>query len=56
MRLLYNAITRARRHCMVLLQLKAKDAESDPAISLLGPLEPFEKGSRKKKRGAKTQK
>ena len=53
--LLYNAITRARKHCMVLLQLKAKDAESDSAVSLLGPLEPFKNGS-KKKQGAKWQK
>jgi superfamily I DNA/RNA helicase len=48
-RLLYNAITRARKHCMVLLQLKAKDAESDSAINLLGPLEPFKDNSKKKK-------
>jgi len=48
-RLLYNAITRARKHCMVLLQLKPKDAESDSAINLLGPLEPFKDNSKKKK-------
>ena len=50
-RLLYNAITRARKHCMVLVQLKPKDAESDSAISLLGPLEPFSDNSKKKKQG-----
>lgn len=48
-RLLYNAITRAKKHCMVLLQLKPKDAEADSAISLLGPLEPFSDSSKKKR-------
>ncbi|RLB91556.1 MAG: hypothetical protein DRH50_10870 [Deltaproteobacteria bacterium] len=55
-RLLYNAITRARKHCMVLLQLKEKEAKSDSAISLLGPLEPFKDDSKRKKQGAKVQK
>jgi superfamily I DNA/RNA helicase len=54
--LLYNAITRARKHCMVLLQLTGKDAKSDSAISLLGPLEPFKDNSKKKKQRAKVQK
>lgn len=52
-KLLYNAITRARKNCMLLLQLKPKEAESDSAISLLGPLEPFICNSKKKKRGEK---
>lgn len=39
-RLLYNAVTRSRRNCMVLVQGDENRARNDPVLALLGPPEP----------------
>jgi superfamily I DNA/RNA helicase len=39
-RLLYNAITRARSNCLVLVLGSEKEAQSSPALRLLGPPRP----------------
>ena len=45
-RLLYNAVTRSRRNCMVLVQGDENRARNDPVLALLGPPEPAFKSNR----------
>jgi len=45
-RLLYNAVTRSRRNCMVLVQGDENRALNDPVLALLGPPEPAFKPNR----------
>ncbi len=45
-RLLYNAVTRSRRNCMVLVQGDENRARNDPVLALLGPAEPAFKPNR----------
>jgi len=45
-RLLYNAVTRSRRNCMVLVQGDENRARNDPVLALLGPPEPAFKPNR----------
>lgn len=39
-RLLYNAITRSKNNCMILVRGDVNRANTDPVLSLLGPAEP----------------
>jgi len=39
-RLLYNAITRSKRNCMLLVRGNLKRVQDDPVLSLLGPAKP----------------
>jgi len=39
-RLLYNAVTRSRRNCMLLVRGDRKRVQDDPVLSLLGPAKP----------------
>jgi len=39
-RLLYNAITRSKKHCMLLVRGDLQRATNDPVLSLLGPATP----------------
>ncbi|MCK8600139.1 ATP-dependent helicase [Syntrophobacteraceae bacterium DRH4] len=39
-RLLYNAITRSKRNCMLLVRGDSKRVQKDPVLSLLGPAKP----------------
>lgn len=39
-RLLYNAITRSKKHCMLLVRGDLQRATNDPVLSLLGPAKP----------------
>jgi len=50
-RLLYNAITRSKRNCMVLVRGDRQRARSDDVLSLLGPAEDAfpKKGTKKRK-------
>jgi hypothetical protein len=53
-RLLYNAVTRSRRNCMLLVLGDEERAKTDPVLSLLGPPEPaFPPRTKTKKRRAK---
>lgn len=45
-RLLYNAVTRSRRNCIVLVQGDENRARNDPVLALLGPPEPALKENR----------
>jgi UvrD-like helicase C-terminal domain/AAA domain len=53
-RLLYNAITRAKLNCVVLVYGDVKRAQNDPILSLLGPPQPaFSRKTKLKKRSSK---
>lgn len=52
-RLLYNAITRSKRNCIVLVRGDLKRVQDDPVLSLLGPPKPaFPSSAEKKVSGA----
>lgn len=53
-RLLYNAVTRSKRNCMVLVRGNRKRAAEDSVLSLLGPAEDAFPPRRPKKQAAKT--
>ena len=53
-RLLYNAVTRSRRNCMVLVQGDENRARNDPVLALLGPPEPAFKPHRTARKRATT--
>jgi hypothetical protein len=53
-RLLYNAVTRSRRNCMVLVLGDENRARNDPVLALLGPSEPAFKPSRKARKRTTT--
>jgi superfamily I DNA/RNA helicase len=48
-RLLYNAVTRSKRNCMVLVLGDENRARNDPVLSLLGPPEPAFRAKAKKR-------
>lgn len=54
-RLLYNAITRSKRNCMLLVRGDLKRVQDDPVLSLLGPAKPAFP-PRKKKRAPRKRK